>query len=324
MPYLGIEIGGTKLQSAIVDAAGNVLLARTDAVAAAEGAETLRRTLGGQLDALLAATPPGTAVEAAGIGFGGPVDRQRGVVAASFHVDGWQEFPLAEWLSRRLGGLPVSLENDANAAALAEACVGAGRGASPVLYSNAGSGIGGGLVIDGRLYHGRPPGEMEIGHLAIGPDGGILEDLASGWSIDAKVRGRVAADPDGPLARVAAGRPADARHLAGAIAAGDEAARSILDEAARSYAWGLSHAVHLLNPEVIVLGGGVAMIGEAWREGVARHLDSFLMKTMRPGPPVRLAALGQSVVPVGAALVGAALGGASLGGAALVGANAAR
>ena len=306
MPYLGIEIGGTKLQSAIVDAAGNVLLARTDAVAAAEGAETLRRTLGGQLDALLAATPPGTAVEAAGIGFGGPVDRQRGVVAASFHVDGWQEFPLAEWLSRRLGGLPVSLENDANAAALA------------------GSGIGGGLVIDGRLYHGRPPGEMEIGHLAIGPDGGILEDLASGWSIDAKVRGRVAADPDGPLARVAAGRPADARHLAGAIAAGDEAARSILDEAARSYAWGLSHAVHLLNPEVIVLGGGVAMIGEAWREGVARHLDSFLMKTMRPGPPVRLAALGQSVVPVGAALVGAALGGASLGGAALVGANAAR
>jgi glucokinase len=115
----------------------------------------------------------------------------------------------------------------------------------------------------------------------------------------------VAADPDGPLARIAAGRPADARHLAGAIAAGDAAARSILSDAARSYAWGLSQAVHLLNPEVIVLGGGVAMIGEAWREGVAQHLESFLMKPMRPGPPVKLAALGQSVVLVGAALVGA-------------------
>ncbi|NDC63393.1 MAG: ROK family protein [Planctomycetia bacterium] len=305
MPFLGIEIGGTKLQSAVVDAAGTILLARTDTVKAADGAEAVRRALGGQLDALKAALPRGMEIEAAGIGFGGPVDRGRGVVAASFHVDGWQDFPLADWISRRLGGLPVALENDANAAALAEACVGAGRGASPVLYSNAGSGIGGGLVIDGRLYHGRTPGEMEIGHLAMQTDGTILEDLASGWSIDRRVRARVAADPDGPLARIAAVRTAGARDLPAAISAGDAAARSILDEAARHYAWGLSHAVHLLNPEVIVLGGGVALIGEAWRDGVARHLESFLMKPLRPGPPVRLSALGQSVVPVGAAFVGA-------------------
>ena len=211
MPFLGIEIGGTKLQSAVVDAAGTVLLARTDTVKAADGAEALRRALGGQLDALFAALPAGTAVEAAGIGFGGPVDRRRGVVAASFHVAGWQDFPLAEWMSQRLDGLPVALENDANAAALAEACVGAGRGASPVLYSNAGSGIGGGLVIDGRLYHGRTPGEVEIGHLAMEPEGVILEDLASGWSIDRRVRARVAADPEGPMARIAAGRSTSPR-----------------------------------------------------------------------------------------------------------------
>ena len=87
---------------------------------------------------------------------------------------------------------------------------------------------------------------------------------------------------------------------------GDAAAGGILDQAARHYAVALSHAVHLLNPDVIVLGGGVAEIGPAWRDRVAMFLAGFLMETLRPGPDVRLAALGQDVVPVGAALLAAA------------------
>ena len=306
---LGIEIGGTKLQTAIVDSGGAVLGRVADRVDPAGGAEGIRAVLAGQLDrAVREARGRGIAIRAAGIGFGGPVDRDRGVVATSFHVGGWGEFPLAAWVADRLGALvgaiPVILENDSNAATLGEALAGAGRGSRVVLYSNSGSGIGAGLVIDGALYRGRPCGEMELGHLRLSRGGGILEETSAGWALDGKVREAIAADPGCGLAREAAkgAEAPSARFLPAALAAGDATARAILDEAAGFYAHALAHAVHLLNPDVIVLGGGVAAIGEPWRESVARQIESLLMVPFRPGPPVRLAALGEDVVPVGAAL----------------------
>jgi glucokinase len=302
MHVIGIEIGGTKLQSALVAADGTVAATRRGTVDPAGGAAGILAALAGQLGELLAAA--GTAeIGGVGVGFGGPVDRGRGTVATSHHVAGWDGFPLAEWVAARCGGLPVWLENDTNAATLAEAVVGAGRGLRTVVYSNVGSGIGAGLVIAGEIYHGRVPGEMELGHLRIAAGGPTLEDVASGWALDRKVAEQVAANPQGLLAReAAAGRPG-ARGLAAAIATGDAAAGAILDAAARQYALALSHAVHLLNPDVIVVGGGVARIGEPWRAAVARHLDASLMAALRPAPPVRLAVLGDAVVPVGAALV---------------------
>jgi glucokinase len=219
---------------------------------------------------------------------------------------------LAAWVAEQvrdsLGAVPVVLENDSNAAALGEALVGAGRGARVVVYSNAGSGIGSGLVIDGQLYRGRPSGEMELGHLRLSRDAGILEDSSAGWAIDRAVRGAVAAEPAGTLARAATATsaPPSARLIPAALAAGDATAQAILDVAAGHYAHAISHVVHLLNPDVIVLGGGVATIGEPWRESVERQLDALLMAPLRPSPPVRLATLGEDVVPVGVAL--AALG----------------
>lgn len=306
---LGIEIGGTKLQTALVDAAGRVLERVADRVDPAGGAAGIRAALAGQLvRAVGAARACGIPLSAAGVGFGGPVDRARGVVATSFHVGGWGAFPLGPWVAGELealvGRMPVLLENDSNAAALGEALAGAGAGQRVVVYSNAGSGIGAGLVIDGALYHGRPSGEMELGHVRLDRGGGILEERAAGWAIDRRVRGAVAADPAGAIARAAAGgdAPPSARLLPAALAAGDATAGAILDEAAGHYAHALAHVVQLLNPDVIVLGGGVAALGEAWRERVARQIEPLLMEPFRPGPPVRLAALGEDVVPVGAAL----------------------
>lgn len=316
---LGIEIGGTKLQSAVVAADGRVLLRRSDRVDPAGGADGIRTVLAAQIAGIIDdAAGNNLAIRAIGIGFGGPVNREQGVVATSFHVGGWSDFPLAAWGAEQvrdsLGAVPVVLENDSNAAALGEALVGAGQGARVVVYSNAGSGIGSGLVIDGRLYRGRPSGEMELGHLRLIPGGGILEDTSSGWAIDRAVRGAVAAEPAGALARAATATaaPPSARLLPAALAAGDATAQRILDAAAGPYAHALSHVVHLLNPDVIVLGGGVAAIGEPWRGSVVRQLDALLMTPLRPSPPVRLATLGEDVVPVGVALAALATLGAAI------------
>jgi glucokinase len=304
MAFLGIEIGGTKLQSAVVGADGGVLAVAADTVQpGADGAE-IRAAIARQL-ATLRGTAAGRGVEAAGVGFGGPVDRAQGVVATSFHVAGWSRFPLREWASRELGGLPVVVENDSNAAAFGEAAAGAGKGFRAAFYSNSGSGIGAGFVVGGAVYHGRPPGEMELGHVRIDRAGRHLEDVASGWAIDRAVREAATRHPDGGLARAAAGASPDARHLGAAIDAGDADARTILETAAGWYALGLSHAVHLLAPDVIVLGGGVAQMGGRWRDAVAGHLGRLLMEPMRPGPPVVLAALAGMAVPVGAALLAA-------------------
>lgn len=302
MALLGIEIGGTKLRAAVVAAAGGVISACEATVAAGCGAAAVRAAVDRLLgDAVSSA--PGT-LEAAGIGFGGPVDRRRGLVAASYQVDGWGGFPLAAWVRERLA-LPVTLENDTNAAALAEALHGAGRGFESVVYTNSGSGIGAGWVSGGRIHHGRPPGEMELGHLLLSPEGPTVEASASGWSIDRAIRAAVERHPGGLLAKSAAGGPASALLLGPALAAGDPEAAAILDQAAKAYALGLSHVVHLLNPDVIVLGGGVAKIGAAWRDAVEGHLERYVMAAFRPPPPVRLSLIGDLVVPVGAALVAA-------------------
>jgi glucokinase len=300
---LGVEIGGTKIQAAVVREDGRVVDLSADRVAPAAGAEGVRRSIAALVAALQGRCPEMAAIAAAGIGFGGPVDRTGGRVATSFHVAGWDGFPLVAWLAALVGGRPVAIENDANAAAFAEATVGAGRGARSVLYSNAGSGVGGGFVAGGRLFHGEPPGELEIGHLRLDADGTRTEDVASGWALDRAVRAEVAAYPAGLLGRLAAGREPSAALLGEALAAGDEAARRILSAAAGPYARALSHAVHLLHPQVIVLGGGVARMGEPWRAAVADSLPDLLMEPFRPGPEVRLAALGDAVVPVGAALL---------------------
>ena len=300
MAFLGIEIGGTKLQVAVVSAAGVVIATAREAVAAASGAAAVLDVV----ERLVAEAVPlaHEPLEAVGIGFGGPVDRIHGMVATSHQVPGWSGFPLMSWVAERTG-LPTILENDSNAAALAEAVVGAGRGFHAVVYSNVGSGVGGGLVVGGRIYHGRVPGEMEVGHLRLAIDGPIVEDVVSGWSLDRQVRAVVEANPHGGLALAAAGMTPSARCLGPAIAAGDVEAAAIVDRAARCYAFGLSHAVQLLNPDAIVLGGGVASLGEPWRAAVATHLHGFVLEALRPPPPVLLAAVGDLVVPVGAALV---------------------
>jgi glucokinase len=302
---LAIEIGGTKLQLAVGSADGHILERRRFAVAREQGAAGIRRQIQEALPELLDGFGP----RAVGVGFGGPVDWRSGWIARSHQVEGWSGFDLAGWL-RDLTGLRVAVENDANAAALGEAQRGAGRGRNPVFYVTLGSGVGGGLVVDGAIYHGAVPGEAEVGHLRLDRHGTILESRCSGWAVDRRIREAAARAPSSLLASLASGAGGgEARHLGAALAQGDALAHEILAATAGDLAFGLSHVTHLFHPAAVILGGGLSLLGESWRDAVAGALPAHLMEVFRPGPEVALATLGEDAVPVGALLLAAGAAG---------------
>lgn len=294
--FLGIEIGGTKLQIVKGDASANILERRRFNVEPALGAAGIRHQLEIALKQIISSTKPA----AVGVGFGGPVDWRTGKICRSHQIEGWSEFDLGGWL-QGLVGAPVFVDNDANVGALGEALDGAGVGLNPVFYVTLGSGVGGGLVVDGRIYHGATPGEAEIGHIRLDRLGAIVESRCSGWAVDAKIRALRKTDPTSLLGKLAAEKlGGEAAHLGEALRHSDVAARRILQETSEDLAFGLSHVVHLFHPEVIIIGGGLARIGEPLRDGVATALRSFIMEVYQPGPKLCLAALGEDAVPVGA------------------------
>jgi glucokinase len=293
---LGIEIGGTKLQLVLGDEAGKMHVRQKLAFDRTGGAAGIRLLIERTLPELLS----GCQIQKVGVGFGGPVDWETGKICRSHQIEGWSEFNLSGWL-RQLTGVPVVVDNDANVAALGEGLCGAGVGFNPVFYVTLGSGVGGGLVVDGKIYHGAKPGESEIGHIRLDRHGTIVEARCSGWSVDARIRELKLENPGSLLARLT-GHTAggEAKHLAAAWQQGDASARWLLQETAEDLAFGLSHVVHLFHPAIIVLGGGLSGVGEPLRASVERALRPFLMEAFIPGPRIALTALGEDAVPVGA------------------------
>ncbi len=294
--FVGIEIGGTKIQVVTGDSQARILDRKRFVVDPAQGGGGIRDHIVKALKQIQLEQ----SICAIGVGFGGPFNRETGLICCSHQVNGWDEFPLRKWLSDEFNGVGVNICNDANTAALAEARVGAGSGESPVFYITLGSGIGGGLVVDGKLYNGALPSEMEIGHVRINNEGETLESRCSGWSVDKRLRNYIEANSDSRLARIVESRGGEAKYLLSAINEGDEGVRIIFDEVCQDLACGLSHVVHLLNPAVIILGGGLSLIGEPLRLGVEQMLKETIMEAMKPGPIIRLATLKEDVVPIGA------------------------
>ena len=297
--FLGIEIGGTKLQLVIGDAQANILERRRLHVDKTRGGEGIRA----QIQATLAELLPAFQPRAIGVGFGGPVDAERGHICCSHQIGGWSEFPLGDWL-RSLAALPVAVDNDANTAALGEAQRGAGVDFNPVFYVTLGSGVGGGLVANGTIYHGAKPGEAELGHVRLDRSGVIVEQRCSGWAVDEKIRAATMREPRSILAQLTADADrGQARALAPALQKNCPVAETILRETAGDLAFALSHVVHLFHPQVIVIGGGLSLVGEPLRAAVAHALGGLVMEAFAPGPQIRLAGLGEDSVPVGALLL---------------------
>ncbi len=308
--YLGIEIGGTKLQLGIGSATGGPLVAlERCSVDATHGAEGIRQ----QIARIGKALVDRHGVQRIGIGFGGPVDAAGGRVIKSFQIDGWDSYPLCDWC-RQILGRPTVLENDSNLAGLGEARFGAGRNSRIVFYSNVGSGIGGALVIDGALYLGGAGAAVaEVGHLRPGPDAvesdQTVESVASGWGIAARARARLI---DGRAQQQEAAdqllaqcggeiEQLTGKMVVGAAVEGNPLAAEIFRGGIRSYGWALAQVVTLLAPDVLVIGGGVPQVGETFFFGPLREeVDRYVMPPLRGTYKIVPAALGEEVVVHGA------------------------
>lgn len=298
--YLGIEIGGTKLQVVVGDAEGRIHDRHRFVVDRDRGAEGIREQIKSVVPGLA-----GT-IDAVGIGFGGPTNWRTGDIVLSHHVPGWSEFPLGSWVSELAGGKPTFVDNDANVAGLAEAVCGAGKGHGSLFYVTLGSGVGGGLIQAGEIFHGGGSTETEIGHLRLDRAGSIVESRCSGWSVDQRIRGLITENPDTPLANmVAASDSAPATHLLPALQAGDPLASSLIMEVGADLGFALAQVTQLMSPNLIVIGGGLSLIGDPLMSAIQEGLNRDVMEALRPAPTVCAAALGEDTVPVGALLLAA-------------------
>lgn len=293
--FLGIEIGGTKLQLVVGDEQARIVERFRFVVDPDKGATGIKKQIRSALDKISLHS-----VSAIGIGFGGPVDHQTGKILTSYQIPGWGDFVLQDWLEK-LTRIPVWLDNDANVAALGESLYGAGKDCNVVFYVTMGSGVGAGIVVNNHLYHGSRNSEAEFGHLRLDKSGRTVESSCSGWAVDEKIRTYVKQKPGSLLDRLTKDAAREqARALIPALAQDDEGAIAILDATTDDLAFGLSHVVHIVNPNTIILGGGLSLVGEPLRRRVEEKLPAYLMDVLRPGPSIQLSSLKEDAVPVGA------------------------
>lgn len=310
--FLGIEIGGTKLQLGVGTGEGPPFAAfrRLD-VDAARGAAGILEQIEQAGHELMRERP----FRAIGFGFGGPIDGPAGIVTTSHQIAGWDNFPLAEWCTKTFG-VPTHLGNDCDMAALAEARFGGGRGKRSVFFVTVGTGVGGGLVLDGQLYGSHRPAIAEIGHLRPGPDAEeanqTIESFASGPAIEKAVRESIKLRPrevaSADLLRWCDNQPnkLSGKMIAEAAQAGNPLASAVMDGACRVLGWGIAQVVTLLAIEIVIVGGGVSLAGErVFFAPLRRYVDGYVFPPLQNSYQIVPAQLGEEVVVHGAVAMAA-------------------
>jgi N-acetylmannosamine-6-phosphate 2-epimerase/N-acetylmannosamine kinase len=289
---IGIDIGGTKIALGVFEEASTTPVYHdTTPTRAAEGGEAVLARVIRLIWEVVAQCGP---VAAIGIGTGGEPDANGRIAYATGFMPGWMGLPVGERIAAEFG-LPVRVENDGGAAALGEALHGAGRGYASVLAVTVGTGIGGGLALNGRIYAGAGRAALALGHLPVVRDGrlctcgqrGCLEAYASGPALVHAYRGRGGVAESGEEVTAAAQR-------------GDPHALDALREIGEWVGLGVAHALNLINPAVVVIGGGVASIGEAFFGPLREAVQRYAYPTVRHTPIVA-AQLGAAAGMVGAA-----------------------
>jgi glucokinase len=306
---LALDIGGTKLASGVVADSGELIGFLREPADAADGPQAMIRRLVemGRRSVAVAKVAIGD-LDAVGVGGGGPLDARAGMILSPPNLPGWRGVPLGALLREALG-VPVHIDNDANAAALGEHRFGAGRGVANLVYFTISTGIGAGVILDGRLLWGESGNAAELGHVSVAYDGwpchcarrGCPEAFASGTAIARRTRDAIEAGASSSLAERPEAVTAEA--VARAAAAGDPLARRIWSETVEVLGAAVANALNAYNPRLVILGGGVARAGERLLEPVRRiALSQTLGPQARDGDVV-LAELGERTGVLGAAAV---------------------
>src|SRR5467141_2368625 len=307
---VGVDIGGSKVAAGLVDANGEIRVRnRTPMLttgAPSNGLDAVSTAIRG----LFSDASPPTRFGAIGICAPGPLNPDTGVIINPPNLAIWHNYPLAEEM-RRLYSVPIKVDNDANAAALAEAKWGAGRGYRNIFYASVGTGIGTGIVFDGRIYHGRTGAAAEGGHLGIDRNGplcncgkrGCIETLAAGPAIARRAGQKLSKYPKSLLRELASenANAVSSEMVARAYAARDPAAVEVIRETLDLLAYWLGSIIDLLEPEVIVIGGGVSSILPPFLNEIRERWQGACLNPAPMEIPLVLARYGEDAGIAGAA-----------------------
>ncbi|MBM3118102.1 MAG: ROK family protein [Chloroflexi bacterium] len=311
-PVLAVDLGGTKIIAAVVVPDGKVISRSYCLTLAEEGPKAvIERLLSAVSEALVGAELKNSEIAGVGMAAAGIIDAKKGVITTSPNLPGWHDVPLRDVIAERIG-LATYLVNDASAAALGEHRFGAGKGLGNLIYLTVSTGIGGGIIIDGRLYTGTDGCAGEIGHMTIEAHGpqcncgnfGCLEALASGSAMTREAVRRMGQGEPSSIAELARGRLMDvtAEMIAVVARQGDKMACEIVADAANYLGIGLANLVNIFNPEVIVIGGGVSSMGNMLlgpaRKVVKERAFKLPLRTVR----IIRARLGSNAEMMGAAV----------------------
>ena len=321
---VGVDLSGSNVRAAVVDAAGRVLGQERHRLLSKEPPQVAEAIVRAAKTACGAAALPFGEVRALGVGVAGQVEKGTGMVASAASL-GWKDVPLSKLLSARASKLPLTIACDLAAAAWAERGVGAGKGADDLVVVLVGSSVGAGIVVSGRLHQGATGAAGELGHVKVHPNGrvcacgqrGCLDAYASAPSLAAWARddlriaaaaARATGKPPGLGRRLldfAGGDPEriTAAAMERAAHEGDELSNRLLDEAARMLGQAIANLVIALNPERLLLGGGLLANSPRMRRTVAEAVEQNLSKAARAALQIGSPALDEDAPVIGAALL---------------------
>ncbi len=301
---IGVDLGGTNLRTALISPSGDILFKQKEATEAAQGhARVIAKLIDHIRQQQEFARKVGRTVVGVGVGAPGVIHAHRGVVVTSPNFPDWDNLPLKQELESAVG-IPVSIENDANAAALGEQWRGAAQGIKSMIFLTLGTGVGGGIVLDGKIWHGADGMAGEVGHMTILPDGrrcgcgnrGCLEMYASSRGIVLNYQERIRAQGHSePLSSLTSSA------VYQAASKGDPLAARVMEEMGRYLGIGIANLINIFNPEMVVIGGGVKdawpLFIEATRDEVRERAFAYPAERTRIVPSV----LGDEAGMIGAA-----------------------
>jgi len=304
---IAVDLGGTNVRCSVIDARGRVLFDSRQSSAGSEGVDAVIRRIARMIDAAAEDQNLDSSV-VVGVAAPGPLDAERGIVKFAPNLPGWDEVPLRDRLEE-LTGRRIVIGNDANAQALGEYYFGAAKDVDNLVYIALGTGLGGGVIAEGELIDGYAGLGGELGHTTINMNGprcscgsqGCVESYCSGWAIARDGRALAESGRSVVLKRLAVEREIGAKEVSEAAAAGDEEAAEVIRMAGYALGAALANYVNIFNPQMIVIGGGLAEIGEALLAPARQSMMRYALTDLTTGLEIRRSGLGVRTGLYGAA-----------------------